>query len=249
MAKERTIDHASWEMLKRAEAEHLETAWERYELQRPQCGFGQLGLCCRICNMGPCRIDPFGKGPRVGVCGADADTIAARNLARMIAAGAAAHSDHGRDVAHALLLAASGESDYRIKDPAKLREVARAYGIGLDGASDREIAKALAERALANFGQQEGELELALRAPKKRVERWRELGIIPRGIDREVVEIMHRTTMGVDTDYRNIIQQGLKVRPRRRLGRVDDRHRAPGHPLRDTRAAPGQGEPRGSRRR
>jgi carbon-monoxide dehydrogenase catalytic subunit len=210
MAKERTIDHASWEMLKRAEAEHLETAWERYELQRPQCGFGQLGLCCRICNMGPCRIDPFGKGPRVGVCGADADTIAARNLARMIAAGAAAHSDHGRDVAHALLLAASGESDYRIKDPAKLREVARAYGIGLDGASDREIAKALAERALANFGQQEGELELALRAPKKRVERWRELGIIPRGIDREIVEIMHRTTMGVDTDYRNIIQQGLR---------------------------------------
>jgi carbon-monoxide dehydrogenase catalytic subunit len=211
MMKERSIDRASQEMLKQAEESHLETAWDRLELQQPQCGFGQLGICCRICVMGPCRIDPFGEGPQEGVCGADADTIAARNLARMIAGGAAAHSDHGRDVAHALLLAAKDEeSDYEIKDPVKLREVAQAYGIGLDGASDRELAVALAERALANFGQQEGELELAHRAPKKRVERWRELGIMPRGIDREIVEIMHRTHMGVDTDYRNIIQQGLR---------------------------------------
>ena len=210
MGKERSIDRASQEMLEKACQEHWETAWDRLEGQQPQCGFGQLGLCCRNCLMGPCRIDPFGKGSQRGVCGADADTIAARNLARMIAGGAAAHSDHGRDVAHALLLAATGESDYEVKDPVKLREVARAYGIGLDGASDQEIAKVLAERALSNFGQQEGELELAHRAPKKRVERWRELGIMPRGIDREIVEIMHRTHIGVDTDYRNIIHQGLR---------------------------------------
>jgi len=210
VGKERSIDRASQEMLEKACQEHWETAWDRLEGQQPQCGFGQLGLCCRNCLMGPCRIDPFGKGSQRGVCGADADTIAARNLARMIAGGAAAHSDHGRDVAHALLLAATGESDYEVKDPVKLREVARAYGIGLDGASDQEIAKVLAERALSNFGQQEGELELAHRAPKKRVERWRELGIMPRGIDREIVEIMHRTHIGVDTDYRNIIHQGLR---------------------------------------
>jgi len=199
-------------MLKRAEQENLETAWDRYEQQQPQCGFGELGICCRICNMGPCRIDPFGKGPQRGVCGADADTIVARNLGRMIAAGVAAHSDHGRDVAQALLLAAEDEhSDYKIKDPLKLRQVAASYGIGIDGASDREIAKAVAERALAEFGQQEGELRLALRAPKARVEKWRKLGIMPRGIDREVVEMMHRTTMGVDTDYENIIKHGLRT--------------------------------------
>ena len=209
--RERSIDRASQEMLERADKEHWETAWDRLELQQPQCGFGQLGVCCRICVMGPCRIDPFGEGPQAGVCGADADTIAARNLVRMIAGGAAAHSDHGRDVAHALLLAAEDEeSDYKIQDPVKLREVAQAYGIGLDGASDRELAIALAERALAEFGQQEGELLLAQRAPKKRVERWREQGLMPRGVDREIVEIMHRTHMGVDTDYRNIIQQGLR---------------------------------------
>ncbi len=205
----RSIDKASQQMLKVAKENQYTTAWDRFEAMQPQCKFGSEGVCCRICSMGPCRIIP-GRTDH-GICGANVDTIAARNLIRMIAAGAAAHSDHGRDVAHALLLAAQDESsDYEIKDPVKLREVANVYGIGLDGASDREIAVALAERALANFGQQEGELELAHRAPKRRVERWQELGIMPRGIDREIVEIMHRTHMGVDTDYRNIMQQGLR---------------------------------------
>jgi carbon-monoxide dehydrogenase catalytic subunit len=206
--KPRSIDKASLDVLK-ADAGQHETAWDRLDAMQPQCKFGGEGVCCRICSMGPCRIIP-GKAER-GVCGADVDTIAARNLVRMIAGGAAAHSDHGRDVAHALLLAARDESsDYEIKDPVKLRQVASAYGIGQNGGADREIAVALAERALANFGQQEGELELAFRAPAKRVERWKAAGVVPRGIDREIVEIMHRTHMGVDTDYKNIIRQGIR---------------------------------------
>jgi carbon-monoxide dehydrogenase catalytic subunit len=206
--KQRSIDKASLDVLE-ADAGQHETAWDRLDAMQPQCKFGGEGVCCRICSMGPCRIIP-GKTDR-GVCGADVDTIAARNLARMIAAGAAAHSDHGRDVAHALLLAARDESsDYEIKDPVKLRQVASAYRIGQNGGSDREIAVTLAERALANFGQQEGELELAFRAPAKRVERWKAAGVVPRGIDREIVEIMHRTHMGVDADYKNIIQQGIR---------------------------------------
>ncbi|MBL7132395.1 MAG: carbon monoxide dehydrogenase, partial [Candidatus Omnitrophica bacterium] len=99
-AEQRSIDKASQEMIKKAEQEHIELCWDRYELMQPQCGFGQLGICCRICNMGPCRIDPFGEGPQTGVCGASVDTIVARNLVRMIASGASAHSDHGRDIAH-----------------------------------------------------------------------------------------------------------------------------------------------------
>jgi carbon-monoxide dehydrogenase catalytic subunit len=198
-------------MLKRTQAEHLETAWDRWEAQQPQCGFGQLGLCCRICNMGPCHIDPFGKGPRRGVCGADADTFTARHLGRMIAAGTAAHSDHGRDVVHTLMMAAEEKGGYRIKDPAKLHKLAAEFGVDLDSKPDSEIAMALGEKALGQFGQQEGELTLAHRAPEPRQEIWRELGIMPRGIDREVVEMMHRTHMGVDTDYRNIIKHGLRT--------------------------------------
>ena len=113
--EKRSVDPASQKMLEEAEKQGIKTAWDRYDSQQPQCGFGQLGICCRICNMGPCRIDPFGEGAQKGVCGASADTIVARNLLRMIASGAAAHSDHGRDIAHTLLLASEGHAhDYKI---------------------------------------------------------------------------------------------------------------------------------------
>ena len=207
----RSVDRASERMLTHARGVRLQTAWDRWDEQQPQCGFGQLGVCCRICNMGPCRIDPFGKGPQKGVCGADADTIVARNLVRMVAGGAASHSDHGRDVAHSLALAADGVGGYEIKDPLKLRKVAVEFGIDLADRTDSDIAKELAERALAEFGQQEGKLTFTNRAPEARRAIWEEQGITPRGIDREVVEVMHRTHMGVDTDFRNIIKQGLRA--------------------------------------
>ena len=126
MAKElKYADKASQAMVKRASDEEIKTVWDRFEEMQPQCGFGKLGICCKNCSMGPCRIDPFGDGPQEGVCGANADTIAARNLIRMVAGGAAAHSDHGRDIAHTLLMAAENpESDYEIKDTGKLKQVA-----------------------------------------------------------------------------------------------------------------------------
>jgi len=210
--EKRTIDPASQKMLEEAKKQNIQTAWDRHDLQQPQCGFGQLGICCRICNMGPCRIDPFGEGVQKGVCGASADTIVARNLLRMIASGASAHSDHGRDIAHTLLLASEGKtSDYKIGDPEKLRQMAFIYEIKLDGKSDLEIAREVAIKALTEFGQYSGELRFISRAPLKTQETWRKHGIIPRSVDREVVECMHRTHMGVDNDYKNIIMHGLKT--------------------------------------
>ena len=208
----RSIDPATHEMLARAEELGLKTAWDRYEAQLPQCGFGELGVCCRNCNMGPCRISPFEDGPKLGVCGATADIIVARNLIRMIAAGAAAHSDHGRDIAHTLLLTAEGKGGgYEIKDEAKLNALATEYGIETEGRSKEEIALDLARAVYAEFGKQEGPIRFTRRAPKKRVALWQSLGIDPRGIDREIVEIMHRTHIGVDNDPVNLILQGLKA--------------------------------------
>ena len=103
----------------KAQKEGLETVWERFAAQQPQCGFCELGLSCRICVMGPCRIDPFGDGPQRGVCGADADIMVARNLGRMVAAGAASHSDHGRDLVETLLAVGEGKAPgFGITDPA-----------------------------------------------------------------------------------------------------------------------------------
>ena len=121
----KSIDPATLKLIELAENEDLEIVWDREKKMQPQCGFGSLGICCRICSMGPCRIDPFGEGPQLGICGANADTIAARNLIRMVAGGAAAHSDHGRDIAHTLKLVVEGKGqDYTVKDVKKLKDVA-----------------------------------------------------------------------------------------------------------------------------
>jgi len=200
-------------MLRLAAERGYETTWERLEAQQPQCGYGELGVCCRHCTMGPCRIDPFGdSGPQKGVCGATADTIVARGLLRMIAAGAAAHSDHGRDIAHTLLLTAQGKGGgYEIKDEAKLHALAAEYGIATEGRTKEDIALDLARAAYAEFGNQEGPILFTRRAPAKRVALWQTLGIEPRGVDREIVESMHRTHIGVDNDPVNLILHGLRT--------------------------------------
>jgi carbon-monoxide dehydrogenase catalytic subunit len=189
----------------------IETAWDRLEQQEPQCGFGQLGLCCRICNMGPCRIDPFGEGPQRGVCGADADTIIARNFLRGVAAGASAHSDHGRGVAHTFLAMARGEApDYGIKDRKKLLALAKEWDVKTEDRPDNEIAQEIGELALAEFGKAHGTQRMAERAPAPRKEIWKKLDITPRAVDREIVESLHRSTMGVDQDYKSLIMHASR---------------------------------------
>ena len=209
---EKSVDSTVGSLLKKAKREGIELVWDRLQRQLPQCGFGQLGICCRNCAMGPCRIDPFGEGADKGVCGATADTIAARNFIRMIAAGAAAHSDHGRGVAETLLAVANGKtSDYKVKDEQKLIAVALDFGIKVEGKGTNEILKEVAHLALAEFGNQEGEIHYLKKAPLKRQELWRKKGIAPRGIDREIVEIMHRTHMGVDHDPEHLLLQGMRA--------------------------------------
>ena len=199
-------------MLEHVASCNLPVAWDRHEAMLPQCGFGQLGICCRNCTMGPCRIDPFGDGPSAGVCGATADIIAARNLVRMIAGGAAAHSDHGRDIAHTLVMAAEDEnSDYQIKGETKLRALADELGVATDGKDLRQIAHAVGEIVFSQFGQQHGELAFVARAPADQQDRWRKAGVTPRGVDREIVEIMHRTHIGVDNDPINLVLQGVRA--------------------------------------
>jgi carbon-monoxide dehydrogenase catalytic subunit len=146
----------------------------------------------------------------IGLCGATPATVAARNFARMVAGGASAHMDHALETAMAFLAAARGESDYKIKDEKKLRALAEVFEIKTEDRSTKDIAIELGEKALAEFGKQEGGLYCIKRAPEKRQELWKKLGVTPRGIQREVVEIMHRTHMGTDQDYRNLILQATR---------------------------------------
>ncbi len=205
-------ESANKELREVAKDLNIQTVWDRALLQEPHCGFGQLGICCKNCNLGPCRIDPFGEGPQVGVCGADADVISARNLLRHIAAGAGCHNDHGREIVKALFLTGAGKAQgYQISDATKLKAIAEEYGLKTEGKEVNKIAQELAERLYREYGQQEGELVLAQRAPKKQKEIWRKLNLMPRGIDREVTESLARTNMGVDNDYRSLMNQGMRV--------------------------------------
>jgi carbon-monoxide dehydrogenase catalytic subunit len=198
-------------MKEKAQQEGVETVWERALAQEPQCGFCELGLSCRICVMGPCRIDPFGEGPQRGICGADADIMVARNLGRMVAAGAAAHSDHGRDLVETLLAVGEGRAPgYRITDQAKLDRLAAEFGVA-DDLPPQAKAKELALAMMEEYGIKKGYLTFTRRLPAARLEKWRNLGITPRGVDWEIAEMMHRTHMGVDNDAVNLLVQALRV--------------------------------------
>jgi carbon-monoxide dehydrogenase catalytic subunit len=223
-----SMDPAAQALLKKAQAEGVETIFDRAKTMKP-CPIGIEGACCRICAQGPCRVPPpkkkageettEEKKQRMGLCGATAETIVARNFARMVAAGSASHSDHSRGVAKLFIEVAHGRTQgYKIKDVAKLRRVAKDWdvaitvGEGEDAKprSPEEIAQELGPKVLAEFGQQEGEINYVRRAPKKRQEIWRKHGVVPRGVDIEVVELMHRTHMGVDQDYHNLIKQSTR---------------------------------------
>ena len=207
-----SMDPASRKMAKKVKDIGLQVVWDRLEAQQPQCGFGSLGICCTVCNLGPCRIDPFGLGPQKGVCGATAEIITARNLLRDTAAGSACHSDHGRHLAHTLMLVGEGKAKgYEIKDAEKLKKVAVEFGIPVDGASNEKLALELGRKMLAEFGRQDGGVLLTSRAPQRQKEIWQKLGILPRGIDREVVEAMAKTNMGVDNDPDNILLSAMRV--------------------------------------
>lgn len=208
--KAKSIDPAALQMLEVAKEKQIATMFSRVDEIKP-CPMGD-GSCCKLCAMGPCRLVGKDREEKTGVCGATMQTIAARNLARHIATGASAHSDHGRDIALVLLAVARGEANgYEIKDELKLYEVAKRMGIEIEGKIKEQVAEAVALEALDNFGRQFGPLTYVSRAPKKRQELWAKLGITPRGVDREVVETLHRTHPGTDQDPEHILDQALRT--------------------------------------
>lgn len=200
--EELTIWEDGQKMIEKARREGVETVWDRFEQQTPACKFCELGLTCKNCNMGPCRIS-FKEGGKMqrGVCGADGDVIVARNFGRFVTGGAAGHSDHGRDLIEVLddILEGSAPA-YTIKDEAKMRRLAEEVGIETDGRDIMDVAKDFADNCFDDFGSRRKEIGFMSRVPEKRKELWRNLKVMPRGVDREIAEMMHRTHMGCDND-------------------------------------------------
>ncbi len=214
MSKYRTIDPAAEEMLEHTEGMGISTQFDRYLAQQPQCKFGLTGVCCKICIQGPCRVIPTKKGADKGICGARDYTIVSRNTARLIAGGASAHSDHGREIAHTLLATAEGKApDYRIRDSVKLHNVAKKVGIEIEGRRDVDIAKDVALLALEDFGKHSAEpcTWLKTNIDEERLTKFKKTRITNTAIDRSVVQLLHQTHMGTDADPVNIIFGGLQA--------------------------------------
>jgi len=199
------------EVLSQDIAKNVKTGYDRVKSRgMSACLFGSGGTCCRNCNMGPCQIID-GVDDMIGICGATADTVAARNFARVVAAGSASHTDHAREMVRGFLDTARGHGPHQIKDVEKLKSLAAVFDIVTEGREVKDIAVELGEKAMAEFGKQENTpLSMLKRATPKRQALWKKLNIFPRGIDREVVEMMHRTHMGVDQDYENIMLQASR---------------------------------------
>ncbi len=211
--RERTIDPAGKMMLEKIKDTGMDTMWDRHEKMEPQCGFGESGLCCRICLQGPCRINPFGGEPSKGICGARDYTIVGRNLIRMMAAGCAAHSDHGRHLAHTLLGVSEGHApDYKIKDVEKLKRVAKEIGIDTEGKEVNELAKLVAQKGFEDFQRQTDEpcLWLKKMITEKRLKLTDSHDVMATNIDRGICEVMHRTHIGCDADPVPLLFGGIK---------------------------------------
>ena len=192
-----TPDPAVREMLLRAEQLGFDTTFDRFDKQKPQCSFGLAGICCKICNMGPCKITP--KSPK-GICGADADLIVARNLLRSAAAGAAQHGMHGREVILSLKWAAEGKLDLPILGQQKIRDTAKAFGIKTERRSIKRIASELADKLLADMSRTVPDDYEVIKAcaPAERQKVWKDLDIIPISAYHEVFEAYHKSGIRFD---------------------------------------------------
>ena len=194
-------------LFQRARDAGIDTWKTRAEDQKNHCKFGEDGVCCRNCSMGPCRITP--KAPK-GICGATAHTIAGRNYLRTTVGGAAAHSDHGREIAH-VLYEASKEGNYQVKDEEKCIKVAKEFGIETDGRDIYDIAHDLAYAGLMEYGKPFGYLTFTGRATQERQELWKEIGITPRAVDKECTEAMHMTHIGVQAEPEALVKQAMRT--------------------------------------
>lgn len=210
----RTADPACMEALLTAQESGALTAFDRFAAQQPQCGFGLTGICCRICVQGPCRISAKSDANKKGICGAHDYTIVGRNIARMVAGGAACHSEHGHHIAKTLLNITEGKvKDYRISDIPKLRAVAGIVGVETAGRPDEEIARDVALKALADYHKTEESPCVWLMntvTPGRRA-KFTHCDIAPSTIDRAIVQIISQTAMGMDADPVNIIFGTLRT--------------------------------------
>uniref|UniRef100_A0A7V6CDG2 anaerobic carbon-monoxide dehydrogenase n=1 Tax=Thermodesulfobacterium geofontis TaxID=1295609 RepID=A0A7V6CDG2_9BACT len=199
----------------------LEKIYEKIHKERPDLytipkgiekrGSAEIGkeeTLCILCNLGPCEIVK-GKEELKGICGADASVVSAKNFARLIAEGASTNLEHARRLTEIFKGIATKEIPLEIRDKKKLKLFAHSLGINLE-LSEEKILDEVAKKIFQMFSQQEGELILVVRATQNLIEKWRKYKVIPRGIEREILELFYKTSTVVDHYYKNILLSAVR---------------------------------------
>ena len=188
----------------------VDTSHHRMEGQSVKCGFGLQGICCRLCSNGPCRITP--DGPK-GVCGATADTIAARNFLRAVSAGSGCYIHIVENTA--LMLKKTAASKGVLKGKLALAKLADIFEV--DEADEYARAEKIADMVLADLYKPDYiKMELVEKmAYKPRFDRWKELGILPGGAKSEVFAGVVKTSTNLNSDpvdmYLNCLKLGIST--------------------------------------
>jgi anaerobic carbon-monoxide dehydrogenase catalytic subunit len=187
------LDGATENMIKHTKCIGIETIFSK---RSPSCKLGTLGTCCRQCMLGPCKDK--------GACGANVDTIVARNLLMMVGRGTAAHASHSLHVANALLKTARNQTTYKIKEPEKLTSIATK--LKLDTSLGNEnIAIQVASEAISDIVGNKTSMRFVSYFPDSVVENLFELGVIPGSVSNELMNEKHETSMGTMADPTSLI--------------------------------------------
>ncbi|MDP2234565.1 MAG: carbon monoxide dehydrogenase, partial [Actinomycetota bacterium] len=200
---------AAAEMIAHLDDAGIETVLDRLEAQNPQCGFGLRGLCCRMCQWGPCRISA--KSPR-GVCGRSMELVVMANLLRAVAAGASAQTMHAHEMILTLRAVARGEISLSVKGVDRLRDAGSALNVSMSWTPMEEVAENVAQALLDDLGRMtEGRMRTMGFAPRERRKVWDALGVSPRSAALEIIEAMHMTTLGACSDWEELFRQAVRT--------------------------------------
>ncbi|MGL5765458.1 MAG: anaerobic carbon-monoxide dehydrogenase catalytic subunit [Sarcina sp.] len=184
----------------------FETSHHRVESQSIKCKFGLDGVCCRLCSNGPCRITPKAKR---GICGADADTIVARNFLRAVAAGSGCYIHVIENTA--LNLKKMAENKEELKGLGALERVAKVFEINVD--DKHEAALEIADAVLKDLYKPRYEkmdlVEKLAYAP--RFAKWKEIGILPGGAKSEVFDGVVKSSTNLSSDPIDMYMSSLRL--------------------------------------
>lgn len=183
-----------------------EVSHHRMTAQENKCGYGLSGVCCRLCSNGPCRLSP--ARPR-GVCGADADTIVMRNFLRSVAAGSGCYIHVVENAAKLLKKMALNGENFPGKNA--LSRLAKMFGI--EGKTEQETALAVAEAVLSDLYKPiEEKMTLIDNVSYPlRVEKWKQLGIMPGGAKDEIFNAVVKTSTNLNSDPVDMLMQCLRL--------------------------------------